>query len=442
MRRKSFQKMHCPIARWLKRVGDWWTILILRDALHGYRRFDEFREFWALRRTSSPRNSPTWSKPACWRSGNTARIRRVSKIVPAPARARFQARADQPDGVRQQAFRARGRDGAGGQRENRKRRRHRRVRSCDRTADRGARLRHGAGPGRDCARQGALRAQGGRGRRTFSRSRPSWRSRLRRLRSRSRWTRARASFAGPIVPTLFRMAWPNVLVMFAQAATGLIETFWVGMLGTDALAGIALVCRCVMLMQMMSAARWAAAFRLRSRVLWERSAATTRDALVCMRSPSLLADRSVLLRDVARLRPSALCRRWAARARLARSRAHLFQHRIRRHRRLVDHERARKRDPRHRQHARSRTRDLRRRDPARAALAAASSASGRSRRSGSPAAASRLFSTMSGSGWCSAGTCCPAATSCTCGSRGCAGAERATSCASARSPGSRRCRPT
>src|SRR3954452_10934911 len=44
MRRKSFQKMHCPIARSLERVGEWWTMLILRDALHGYTRFEEFRE--------------------------------------------------------------------------------------------------------------------------------------------------------------------------------------------------------------------------------------------------------------------------------------------------------------------------------------------------------------------------------------------------------------
>ena len=44
MRRTCFCKMHCPIARSLGRVGEWWTILILRDALHGYRRFDEFQE--------------------------------------------------------------------------------------------------------------------------------------------------------------------------------------------------------------------------------------------------------------------------------------------------------------------------------------------------------------------------------------------------------------
>jgi DNA-binding HxlR family transcriptional regulator len=44
MRRKSFQDMQCPIARSLERVGEWWTILILRDALRGLTRFDEFHK--------------------------------------------------------------------------------------------------------------------------------------------------------------------------------------------------------------------------------------------------------------------------------------------------------------------------------------------------------------------------------------------------------------
>jgi DNA-binding HxlR family transcriptional regulator len=44
MRRTCFRKMHCPIARSLERVGEWWSILILRDAPQGYRRFDEFQE--------------------------------------------------------------------------------------------------------------------------------------------------------------------------------------------------------------------------------------------------------------------------------------------------------------------------------------------------------------------------------------------------------------
>jgi DNA-binding HxlR family transcriptional regulator len=44
MRRKSFGNMQCPIARSLERVGEWWSILILRDALHGLTRFDEFQD--------------------------------------------------------------------------------------------------------------------------------------------------------------------------------------------------------------------------------------------------------------------------------------------------------------------------------------------------------------------------------------------------------------
>ncbi len=58
---------------------------------------------------------------------------------------------------------------------------------------------------------------------------------------------------GPIVPTLLRLAWPNVLVMLAQASAGLIETWWVSHLGTDALAGMALVFPGFMMMGMLSA---------------------------------------------------------------------------------------------------------------------------------------------------------------------------------------------
>jgi DNA-binding HxlR family transcriptional regulator len=44
MKRKRFVEMPCPIARTLDIVGEWWTLLIVRDALVGSRRFDEFRE--------------------------------------------------------------------------------------------------------------------------------------------------------------------------------------------------------------------------------------------------------------------------------------------------------------------------------------------------------------------------------------------------------------
>jgi DNA-binding HxlR family transcriptional regulator len=36
--------MQCPVARTLEHVGEWWSILILRDAMYGSTKFDEFRE--------------------------------------------------------------------------------------------------------------------------------------------------------------------------------------------------------------------------------------------------------------------------------------------------------------------------------------------------------------------------------------------------------------
>ena len=44
MRRTSFDAMPCPIARSLERVGEWWSILILRDAFAGLTRFEEFQD--------------------------------------------------------------------------------------------------------------------------------------------------------------------------------------------------------------------------------------------------------------------------------------------------------------------------------------------------------------------------------------------------------------
>jgi DNA-binding HxlR family transcriptional regulator len=44
MQHKSLGEMQCPIARSLERVGEWWSILILRDAFLGLTRFDEFQK--------------------------------------------------------------------------------------------------------------------------------------------------------------------------------------------------------------------------------------------------------------------------------------------------------------------------------------------------------------------------------------------------------------
>ena len=65
--------------------------------------------------------------------------------------------------------------------------------------------------------------------------------------------RTRRLIEAPIAPTLLRLAAPNMLVMVVQASLGVIETYFVGWLGTAALAGVALVFPALMLMQMMSA---------------------------------------------------------------------------------------------------------------------------------------------------------------------------------------------
>lgn len=65
--------------------------------------------------------------------------------------------------------------------------------------------------------------------------------------------RTRLLLEAPIAPTLLRLAVPNVVVMVSQACAGLVETHFVGRLGTGALAGMALVFPVFMLMQMLSA---------------------------------------------------------------------------------------------------------------------------------------------------------------------------------------------
>jgi len=44
VKRTSLEKADCPIARSLDAIGDWWSLLIIRDALLGIRRFSEFQK--------------------------------------------------------------------------------------------------------------------------------------------------------------------------------------------------------------------------------------------------------------------------------------------------------------------------------------------------------------------------------------------------------------
>jgi DNA-binding HxlR family transcriptional regulator len=44
MERKSFSDMHCSVAQCLEVVGEWWSMLIVRDAFLGVKRFDDFQQ--------------------------------------------------------------------------------------------------------------------------------------------------------------------------------------------------------------------------------------------------------------------------------------------------------------------------------------------------------------------------------------------------------------
>jgi DNA-binding HxlR family transcriptional regulator len=52
MERKRLPNDACPIARSLDVVGDWWTLLVIRDALAGVTRFNTFQRCLGVARNS------------------------------------------------------------------------------------------------------------------------------------------------------------------------------------------------------------------------------------------------------------------------------------------------------------------------------------------------------------------------------------------------------
>jgi Na+-driven multidrug efflux pump len=64
--------------------------------------------------------------------------------------------------------------------------------------------------------------------------------------------RTRSLLEAPIVPTLLRLAAPNIAVMAVQAVVSTCEVYFIGWLGSEALAGVAMVYPLIMLMQTMS----------------------------------------------------------------------------------------------------------------------------------------------------------------------------------------------
>ena len=71
--------------------------------------------------------------------------------------------------------------------------------------------------------------------------------------ARAMASRTRAMLDGAILPVLLRLAAPNFTVMAVQTIVGVVETYFVGWLGADALAGVSLVFPLLMLMQTMAA---------------------------------------------------------------------------------------------------------------------------------------------------------------------------------------------
>ncbi|QGK70459.1 transcriptional regulator [Allosaccharopolyspora coralli] len=52
MRRTSFARWPCSVARTMDLLGDWWTPLVLREAFYGIRRFDTFQESLGIARNT------------------------------------------------------------------------------------------------------------------------------------------------------------------------------------------------------------------------------------------------------------------------------------------------------------------------------------------------------------------------------------------------------
>ena len=50
MKRTSIGRVECPVARALDEIGDWWSLLIIRDAFDGMRRFSEFQKSLGISR--------------------------------------------------------------------------------------------------------------------------------------------------------------------------------------------------------------------------------------------------------------------------------------------------------------------------------------------------------------------------------------------------------
>ena len=120
--------------------------------------------------------------------------------------------------------------------------------------------------------------------------------------------RTRTLLEAPILPTLLRLAIPNLITTVVQGSIGLIDIYFIGKLGTDAVAGVSLVFPGLMLMQMMSGGAMGGG--VSSAVARALGAGRRDDADAIVLHALVIGAmlRGVLLRGHARGRAVALCR--------------------------------------------------------------------------------------------------------------------------------------
>ena len=97
--------MQCPIARSLERVGEWWSILILRDAFRGLTRFDQFQKSLGIAPNMLTRRLNALVKAGLLEKRRYSDPPRRDEYVLTRARPGFPAGAVGAAGLGQQAFR-------------------------------------------------------------------------------------------------------------------------------------------------------------------------------------------------------------------------------------------------------------------------------------------------------------------------------------------------
>jgi len=80
VKRTSMEGAECPVARSLDAIGDWWSLLIVRDAFDGLRRFGEFQRNLGMAKKHSLGTPAHLGGSWDFRSGASVGRQRISGI--------------------------------------------------------------------------------------------------------------------------------------------------------------------------------------------------------------------------------------------------------------------------------------------------------------------------------------------------------------------------